>query len=204
MLLCSIDIYNWISPAGLLRETKPLLAQVIGWNSGIHWFFRQNEPFLGLSGTFVNLIWLHTPMATPPKRWRWSKLHQRELHLGGLVTPTPMVNATGESVCLEKEFPHPKASVQCTVGFYLAVHFPWKFTGHFSTPLHPSPLRTKDGFAASRMCWYFTKIDTKIGVLMIHQNGDSTISSQHLKRNKARLKTSSTASKQVCNLLSFP
>lgn len=76
MLLCSSDIYNWTSPAGLLRETKPLLAQVIGWNSGIHWFFRQNEPFLDLSGTFLNLIWLHTPMATPPKRWRWSKLHQ--------------------------------------------------------------------------------------------------------------------------------
>lgn len=88
--------------------------------------------------------------------------------------------------------------------------FTWQciFHGHLEDtsqhPFTPSPVRTKDGFAASRTCWYFTKIDTKIGVLMIHQNGDSTISSQHLKRNKARLKTPSTASKQVWHLLSFP
>lgn len=196
MLICSVDIYNWTSHPGQLRETKPLLARVIWWNSlipGAKW------AFFGCPTPFLHLPW-------PP--------HQGD---GGgqsyIKSAPPWWPGHSNSSCgqccrwgclSEEEFPHLKANVQCTVGFYLAVHFPWTFTGHFSTPLHPSPVRTKDGFAASRTCWYFTKIDTKIGVLMIHQNGDSTISSQHLKRNKARLKTSSTASKQVYNFLSFP
>lgn len=146
-------------------------------------------------------------MATPPRGWRWSKLHQVTFTL--TLGHSNSSHVAGEGVYLEEEFPHLNFLILKQI-FNTERDFTWQciFHGHLEDtsqhPFTPSPVRTKDGFAASRMCWYFTKIDTKIGVLMIHQNGDSTISSQHLKRNKARLKTPSTASKQVCHLLSFP
>lgn len=149
---------------------------------------------------FLNLF-----MSTAPEcpgrvaEMKMVRVKSNELQLGCLVTQVlPLVNAKGKYVYLEGELPHPKTDIQSTVGFYLSMHFQWTFTEHFSTFLHRPTLSIKDGFAASRMCWYFTNIDTKIGVLMIHQYGDSTISSQHLKRNKTRLKIISKASKKLC------
>lgn len=43
----------------------------------------------------------------------------------------------GKDVYPEGELPQPETDIQYTAGFYLSMHFPWAFTEHFSTILHP-------------------------------------------------------------------